>query len=78
MKVFGYIITKKEILGHGMPWWDEYYEEEVKTTIETRIFESKNRRDEEKEKSLKKYRNEYSGYLAPTIESFSFESEIEQ
>ena len=78
MRVFGYTILKKETVGHGMPHWDEYYEEEVTTNIETRIFESEKRRDDEREKSVKEYKKKYNGYFAPSVESFVFESEIEK
>ena len=78
MRVFGYTILKKETIGHGMGGGDECYVEEVTTNIETRIFESKKRRNDEREKSVKEYKKKYNGYFATTIESFVFESEIEK
>ena len=35
MTVYGYTITLSETVGHGSPWWEEYYETEECKSLET-------------------------------------------
>lgn len=76
MKVFGYTILKKETASHGAPWWDEHYDEEVTANIETRIFESEERRNNERDKSVEKHIRDSAPRAR--FESFVFEAEIEE
>ena len=43
--VYGYIILHKETVGHGMPYWDEYYETQEITKKEVKLFSTKEERD---------------------------------
>lgn len=43
--VYGYIVAEQTTSGHGMPWWDEYYETTEMNFMNAKLFESEEERD---------------------------------
>ena len=77
MKIYGYNIVITETIGHGMPWWDEYYESSELKQLEVRVFTDKMKRDAEMMNALEKFKDQYNGYNYPELQALGFETNIE-
>lgn len=47
--IYGYTVLLIEEIGHGQPWWDEYYKTKEYKPIETKLFNSEEERDKQYE-----------------------------
>lgn len=74
MKVFGYSVIEKETIGYGEFWWNEYHTKTVYKNIKTKLFKSKEERDEKRKEDEKIYLNRIR-YDEDVI-VLDFESEI--
>lgn len=57
--IYGYTIYKTKTIGHGDFYWDEYYETQEYTQVKARLFNSKDKRDQEMEEEKTKYKGNY-------------------
>jgi hypothetical protein len=73
-KLYGYSIIEIKIIGHGQPWWDEYYETKEYHNLKTKLFTSIEERDSKKEEEETKYRKEIE--YEETMVIVPFETEM--
>lgn len=73
-KLYGYSIIEIKIIGHGQPWWDEYYETKEYHNFKTKLFTSIEERNSKKEEEEAKYYKEIE--YDETMVIVSFETEM--
>ena len=73
--IYGYSIYKIKVIGHGEFYWDEYYETQKYIHIKSKLFSSKDKRDQEISKEEKKY-EKTKRILDDDILILPFETEI--
>lgn len=68
--IYGYTIYKIKTIGHGEIYWDEYYETQEYIQIKAKLFNLKDKRDQEMEKEKIKYKIDYyNDYLILPFET---------
>ena len=70
---YGYNLLEEKQVGHGAPWWDEYYTTTELTVIETNLYSSK----EELDEKVKELKEKHFYELGDQLHLVTFEVDVD-